>query len=70
MTADELARIFQITESYLFRRNICDVPTNALNKGVPKFKPEILRYNHTTADYVNKLAYVPCQRGKRPFSQR
>lgn len=58
LTADELARIFQITESYLFRRNICDVPTNALNKVFLNLNREILRYNHTTADYVNKLAYV------------
>ena len=32
ITTDDLLQIFLITENYLFRRNICEVPTNALNK--------------------------------------
>jgi hypothetical protein len=32
LSVDEVLRIFEITENYLFRRNICEVPTNALNK--------------------------------------
>lgn len=32
LTTEDVLRIFLITENYLFRRNICEVPTNALNK--------------------------------------
>ncbi len=32
LTVDDVLNIFLITENYLFRRNICEVPTNALNK--------------------------------------
>ena len=32
LSAEEVRNIFLITENYLFRRNICEVPTNALNK--------------------------------------
>lgn len=31
-TVDSVREIFLFTENYLFRRNICDLPTNALNK--------------------------------------
>lgn len=32
ITIDDVLKVLLITENYLFRRNICDVPTNALNK--------------------------------------
>ena len=32
ITTDDALRVFKITENYLFRRNICEVPRNALNK--------------------------------------
>ena len=31
----QVADTFLITENYLFRRTICDLPTNALNKNIP-----------------------------------
>lgn len=58
LTVEELAQIFQMTESYLFRRNICEVPTNGLNKVFLNLNREILRYDSMAKDYVNKLAYV------------
>ena len=58
LTIDELTEIFTITENYLFRRNICDVPTNALNKIFLKLHQEILGYDGTSADYVEKFKYA------------
>src|SRR5699024_2233622 len=31
LTVETVRDVFEITENYLFRRNICEVPTNALN---------------------------------------
>ena len=44
-----------ITENYLFRRNICEVPTNALNKIFSNLNKEIFRYDNTVDDYVSKF---------------
>ena len=43
LSVDEVLRIFEITENYLFRRNICEVPTNALNKIFLNLNKEIYR---------------------------
>lgn len=32
LTGDELLKIIRMTESYVFRRAVCDIPTNSLNK--------------------------------------
>lgn len=32
LSKDELTEIFRMAESYVFRRTICDIPTNTLNK--------------------------------------
>lgn len=58
LTVKELTQIFNITETYLFRRNICDVATNALNKIFLKLHQEILGYDGTTANYVEKFKYA------------
>lgn len=54
----EVYRVFQVVENYLFRRNICEVPTNALNKIFLNLNREILRYDGTTDRYVDKLFYA------------
>ncbi len=58
LTVDEVLSVFLITENYLFRRNICEVPTNALNKIFLNLNREILRYDNTANNYVNKLIYT------------
>lgn len=58
LTADDVLQIFLITENYLFRRNICGVPTNALNKIFLNLNREILRYNNTSDNYIQKFIYV------------
>ena len=58
LSVKEVLQIFEITENYLFRRNICEVPTNALNKIFLNLNKEIYRYDNTPADYVNKMVYA------------
>lgn len=55
---DDVLRIFLITENYLFRRNICELPTNALNKIFLNLNKEIIRYDNTADDYVSKFIYA------------
>lgn len=45
LTLDETTQIFQISENYIFRRLICDLPTNALNKIFLMLHKEIVRYD-------------------------
>ncbi|MBS6705401.1 MAG: DUF4268 domain-containing protein [Lachnospiraceae bacterium] len=58
ITSDEVLNVFLITENYLFRRNICEVPTNALNKIFLNLNKEILRYDGSANDYVEKFIYA------------
>ena len=54
----QVAEIFQLTESYLFRRTICEVPTNALNKIFLTLHREIIKYDDTSDNYVEKFIYA------------
>ena len=58
LTNKDLREIFQIIENYLFRRNICEVPTNALNKIFLTLNREIKRYDGTYDNYVEKMIYA------------
>ena len=58
LTVDEVLQIFEITENYLFRRNICEVPTNALNKIFLNLNKEIYRYDNTPDRYVEKFIFA------------
>ncbi len=58
ISTDDVLQTFEITENYLFRRNICEVPTNALNKIFVNLNREILRYDNTANNYVPKLIYA------------
>lgn len=58
LTVDDVLQIFLITENYLFRRNICDVPASALNKIFLNLNREILRYDNTANNYVKKFIYA------------
>lgn len=58
LSVDDLTQIFLITENYLFRRKICDVPTNALNKVFLNLNREVIRYDNSTNDYVQKFIYA------------
>lgn len=58
LSMDDLAEIFRIIESFIFRRAICDVPTNALNKIFLTLHKDILRFDGSTDRYVEKMKYV------------
>lgn len=54
----QVTEVFLITENYLFRRNICDLPTNALNKIFLMLHHEIKRYDKSEDNYVEKFKYA------------
>lgn len=54
----DLTRVFLIVETYLFRRNICDVPTNSLNKVFLMLNPEVMRFDGTADGYLQKFVYA------------
>ena len=57
LSLDDLIGIYSVIEAYLFRRNICGVGTNALNKIFLNLNKDIIRYNGSTDNYVDKLKY-------------
>ena len=65
LTIDEVAQIFQISENYIFRRLICDLPTNALNKIYLMLHKEILRYDGTTDQYFEKFKFAMLAKKER-----
>ena len=58
LSSQDVLTVFLTTEDYLFRRNICEVPTNALNKIFLMLNKEILRYDGTTENYIEKFVYA------------
>ena len=58
LSVEAVRDVFEITENYLFRRNICEVPTNGLNKVFLTLNKEILRYDNTADHYVDKSCPV------------
>lgn len=55
---DQVTEIFLTTENYLFRRTICDLPTNSLNKIFLMLHREICRYDGENDNYVEKFKYT------------
>ena len=54
----EIVSILQIVETYLVRRIICAVPTNALNKIFMTLHKDVLRQEGNDAGYLEKLKYI------------
>lgn len=65
LTLDEVTDILLTTESYLFRRVICDLPTNSLNKIFLLLHKEIVRYDGTEDNYVEKFKYAILSKKER-----
>ena len=65
LTLVQVTDIFQTTENYLFRRSICDLPTNALNKIFLLLHREIVRYDGTETNYVGKFKYAILSKKER-----
>lgn len=65
LDVSQVTDIFLITESYLFRRNVCNLPTNSLNKIFLMLHREIIRYDGTDAGYVEKFKYALLSKKER-----
>ncbi len=65
LTVEEVRDIFLTTENYLFRRTICDLPTNALNKIFLLLHREIIRYDEKDTDYTAKFKYALLSKKER-----
>ncbi|MBB5182489.1 DUF262 domain-containing protein [Catenisphaera adipataccumulans] len=57
LNIDETEEVFLLIEDYIFRRKICDVPTNALNKIFTSLNRSVIAYDQTTDNYVEKMKY-------------
>lgn len=65
LDAAQVTDIFLTTENYLFRRTICDLPTNALNKIFLLLHREVIRYDGTENNYVAKFKYALLSKKER-----
>ncbi len=65
LTLSQVTEIFLTTENYLFRRSICDLPTNALNKIFLMLHREIMRYDGAEENYVEKFKYALLSKKER-----
>lgn len=62
LSVDDVTQIFRITESYLFRRSICDVPTSSLNKVFLNLNNKVISYDGSADNYVQKFIYALCSK--------
>lgn len=68
ITADKMTEILSIIESFIVRRIICEVPTNALNKIFMTLGRDIQKFDDYKENYVEILKYVLSQkRGSQRF---
>ena len=58
ITKDNLLQILLTIESFVFRRFVCDVPTNALNKIFMLIGKDIESHESYKSDYLNIFNYV------------
>lgn len=61
----ERLEIFTIIEHYIFRRVICDIPTNALSKIFLLLHREIVRMENNLDNYVEKFKYALLSKNER-----
>jgi len=60
--ADQMLLVLRFMESFLFRRTICSVPTNALNKYFASLEKDIRRYPEWKTKYAEVLFYIASKR--------
>lgn len=58
LSVEDVREVFMYTENYLFRRTVCDLPTNSLNKIFLMLHKEIVRYDKTDENYIAKFKYA------------
>lgn len=62
---NEVVEIFSTVENYIFRRTICDLPTNSLNKIFLLLHREIVRFDGSEENYVEKFKYAILSKRER-----
>jgi uncharacterized protein with ParB-like and HNH nuclease domain len=68
LSDDDAIDVFNTVESFLFRRTICDLPSNALNKIFLSLANDINRQDKTWNNFIGKLRYVlSVKKGKARF---
>lgn len=65
LTLEQVREIFLYTENYLFRRSICDLPTNSLNKIFLMLHHEIIRFDGTSNNYLEKFKFALLSKNDR-----
>ncbi len=65
LNLNQVTEVFLTTENYLFRRTICDLPTNALNKIFLSLHKDIMRYDNTPESYVEKFKFALLSKKER-----
>lgn len=58
ISMENVVEIFAVIESFLYRRTICELPTNSLNKIFLFLHREIMRYDGEAKNYVEKMKYA------------
>ena len=58
LTDEEVREIFETVESFLFRRLICNLPSNSLNKIFSTLHKDIINFDGTAENYVEKFKKV------------
>lgn len=58
LTPDDLTEIFRTVECFLFRRTICDLPSNTLSKVFLTLCNDIKRLDGTFQNFLEKLRYI------------
>lgn len=55
---NEVNESLEIIENYLFRRKICNIPSNGLNKIFQTLHTDVLKLKGNTDDYSERLKYI------------
>lgn len=58
ITNDTLIEILEVLITYIFRRTICNVPTNSLNKLFPTFARDIKKQKDYKEKYIEIFKYI------------
>lgn len=62
LTAEELLKIVRLVESYVFRRAICDIPPNSMNKIFANFSKNIKKDRYLESVQANFLLFPSYRR--------
>ncbi len=62
LSMEETEKIFDLVESYVFRRAVCNIAANSMNKTFLRLHYEIVSLDGTTDRYFDKFKYVMLQK--------